>query len=172
MVNKTQIELNLVLPEISVDDECVEILTQRLSHLRGIEKAHVISQDDESQLCLHFDPNLISLGEVKRIARTSGASIAERYRHEQIAFEGLNTADSAFSLEKSLTKQDGVLHTSVSYAAGLIFIAYDTEVIQRSAIDAIIQRHSAKVIDRRHQTMSKDQEPEHDHGSAPGFLPH
>jgi len=175
MVNKTQIELNLVLPEISVDDECVEILTERLSRLKGIEKAHVISQDDEAQLCLHFDPNLISLREVKRIARTSGASITERYRHEQIAFKGLNTADSAQSLQKSLAKQDGVIHTSVNYAAGLIFIAYDTEVIQRPAIETIIQNHSAKVIEKSKQKMDRHKEHEHvghDHGSAPSFLPH
>lgn len=175
MVNKTQIELNLVLPEISVDDECVKILTERLSRLKGIEKAHVISQDDEAQLCLHFDPNLISLGEVKRIARTSGASITERYRHEQIAFKGLNTADSAQSLQKSLTKQDGVIHTSVNYAAGLIFIAYDTEVIQRPAVETIIQNHSAKVIEHSQQKTDRHEEHEHaghDHGSAPSYLPH
>lgn len=175
MVNKTQIELNLVLPEISVDDECVEILTEHLSRLKGIEKAHVISQDDESQLCLHFDPNLISLGEVKRIARTSGASITDRYLHEQIAFKGLNTADSAQSLQKSLTKQDGVIHTSVNYAAGLIFIAYDTEVIQRPAIETIIQNHSARIIEHSQQKTDRHEEHEHaghDHGSAPEFLPH
>ena len=175
MVNKTQIELNLVLPEISVDDECVEILTERLSRLKGIEKAHVISQDDEAQLCLHFDPNQISLGEVKRIACTSGASITERYRHEQISFKGLNTADSAQSLQKSLTKQDGVIHTSVNYAAGLIFIAYDTEVIQRAAIETIIQNHRARVIEHSQQKTDRHEEHEHaghNHGSAPAFLPH
>ncbi len=175
MVNKTQIELNIVLPEISVDDECVKILTERLSWLKGIEKAHVISQDYEAQLCLHFDPNLISLGEVKRIARTSGASITERYRHEQIAFKGLNTADSAQSLQKSLTKQDGVVHASVNYAAGLIFIAYDTEVIQRPAIEAIIQNHSARIIQDSQQKTDRPEEHEHaghNHGSAPEFLPH
>lgn len=175
MFNKTQIELSLLLPDISIDDDCVAMLMEHLTHRKGIEKAHVVDEDNKSQLCLHFDPNLISLGEVQRIARTSGASITDRYRHEKIAFKGLKTADSALNLEKSLSRQDGVLHSSVNYAAGLIFIAYDTKVIQRPAIEAVIQNHSAKVIKHSQQKTDgyeKQEHAGHDHGSAPNFLPH
>ena len=170
-----QIDLDIILPDVNSADECVQILTDRLYARRGIEKAHVIRENGNAQLCLHFNPNFISLNEVKRVAKESGAQVTERYRHEQIAFKGLNTADSAQSLQKSLTKQDGVIHTSVNYAAGLIFIAYDTEVIQRPAIEAIIQNHSARVIEDSQQKTDRHEENEHaghQHGSAPAFLPH
>ncbi len=179
MTKTTQLELNLLLPDINPDDDCVQILTERLAHRRGIEKVHIVQEDDESQLCLHFDPNLISLGEVKRVAQDSGATITERYRHEQIPFRGLRTADAADNLGDTLSKTEGVLHANVNYAAGLIFIAYDTELFQRSTLKQLITRTGASIVTSPHDTHAEDdhdQEHEddhgHDHGSAPAFLPH
>ena len=175
MTKTTQLELNLLLPDINPDDDCVQILTERLAHRRGIEKVHIVQEDDESQLCLHFDPNLISLGEVKRVAQDSGATITERYRHEQIPFRGLRTADAADNLSDTLSKTEGVLHANVNYAAGLIFIAYDTELFQRSTLEQIITRTGASIVTSPHDTHEEedhDQEHEDDHGSAPAFLPH
>ena len=175
----TQLELNILLPGINSDDDCVKILTERLAHRRGIDKAHVVQEDNQAQLCLHFDPNLISLGEVKRVAQDSGATITERYRHEQIPFRGLRTADAADNLSDTLSTTEGVLHANVNYAAGLIFIAYDTELIQRSALGQIITRSGASIVASSHDTHKEethDHEHEgghgHDHGSAPAFLPH
>lgn len=173
----TQLELNILLPDINLDDDCVKILVERLAHRRGIEKANVVQEDNEAQLCLHFDPNLISLGEVKRVAQDSGATITERYRHEQIPFRGLRTADAADNLSDTLSKTEGVLHANVNYAAGLIFIAYDTELIQRSPLEKIITRSGASIVASSHNTHEeKTHEHEdghgHDHGSAPAFLPH
>lgn len=177
MVNTTQIELSLLLPDISIDDECIEMLMERLSHRKGIEKAHIVHKDDKSQLCLHFDSYLISLGEVKRVAQDSGATITERYRHEQIPFRGLRTADAADNLSDTLSKTEGVLHANVNYAAGLIFIAYDTELIQRSALEQIITRSGAAIVASSHdvheeETHEHEDGHGHDHGSAPAFLPH
>ena len=175
----TQLELNILLPNINPDDDCVKILVERLAHRRGIDKAHVVQEDNQAQLCLHFDPNLISLGEVKRVAQDSGATITERYRHEQIPFRGLRTADAADNLSDTLSTTDGVLHANVNYAAGLIFIAYDTELMQRSALGQIITRSGASIVASSHDTHKEethDHEHEgghgHDHGSAPAFLPH
>jgi Cd2+/Zn2+-exporting ATPase len=179
MTKTTQLELNLLLPDINPDDDCVQILTERLGHRRGIEKVHIVQEDDESQLCLHFDPNLISLGEVKRVVQDSGATITERYRHEQIPFRGLRTADAADNLGDTLSKTEGVLHANINYAAGLIFIAYDTDLFQHSALEQIITRSGASIVTSPHNTHEEeahDQEHEdghgHDNGSAPAFLPH
>lgn len=97
MSTKTQIDLSIVLPQIGSEDECIDILLGRLAGHRGIEKAHVAREDDSAKLCLHYDPNLVSLATVERIAREAGAEVADRYRHEQLPFAGLNTADAALS---------------------------------------------------------------------------
>ena len=152
---KLQVDLDIILPGMDSADECVQILTDRLGQHRGVEKAHVIHENGDAQLCLHFDPNFISLSDVKRVAKESGAEVADRYRHEQLPFSGLNTADSAQSLQRSLEQQTGVLHASVNYAAGLIFIAYDTEQIQRSSIQQVIQTGLYPFLSRKGHNGSK-----------------
>lgn len=195
MEQKTRVDLDLVLPGIDADDECVTLLTTRLSQQKGVEKAHVVREDGSAQLCLHYDPNLVSLSTLQRLARESGATISERYLHEQIPFTGLNTADSGLSVEKHLRGLKGMLHASVNYAAGLIFVAYDTRVLQRDAINTAIREMGAKIVqpaaanrqaaapthegDHKHDRHEDETEEEHshhdhghEHGSAPAFLPH
>jgi Cd2+/Zn2+-exporting ATPase len=181
MESTTQLELKLLLPKLDSQDECVDILTTRLNQQRGIEKAHIIHENGDVRLCLHYDPNLISLATVQRLAREAGAEISTRYRHEQIPFARLNTADAASSLEKELNGLKGMIHANANYAAGLIFVAYDSTVLQRETIERSIRGMGAKVISSAaptHQHTEGDKHENegeghgHDHGSAPAFLPH
>src|SRR5689334_10639271 len=95
-----QIDLSLLLPTMDKADECVEMITMQLSNHKGIEKAHIVREDGTAKLCLHFDPNLITLDAVQRVAQKAGAVISARYRHEQIPFVGLLSADAAVHLER------------------------------------------------------------------------
>ncbi|MAS35471.1 MAG: cadmium-translocating P-type ATPase [Anaerolineaceae bacterium] len=171
-----QLDLALVLPAMDSADECVNILTDRLVSRKGIEKAHIVRENGSAQLCLHFDPNVISLAELKRLAQDSGVQVTDRYRHEQLPFTGLNTADAAQVLERSLERISGVLHASVNYAAGLLFIAYDNEVVQQDTIEQVVRQSGARILERDHRQTIEEHSEEghegHDHGSAPGFLPH
>ena len=188
MENETQIELKLLLPDVDASDECVSLLTTQLSQQKGIEQAHIVRENGNAKLCLHYDPNLTSLSTLERIAHEAGAEISERYRHEQLPFSRLNTADAALSLEKELNGLNGMLHASVNYAAGLIFVAYDNTILERSAIDTAIRGMGAKIVqpiakpqvhaehdhkeDHEHDDheAGREQGHGHDHGSAPAFL--
>lgn len=177
MEETTKVNLDLVLPSMDTADECVSILTTLLSQQRGIAKAHIVRENGTAQLCLHYDANLIGLSAVERLAREAGAQVSERYRHEQIPFARLNTADAALSLERQLQQIHGMLHASVNYAAGLIFVAYDTQRLDRSAIDAAIRGMGARIVqpsappaEEHHEHAGEAHR--HDHGSAPTFLPH
>lgn len=188
MESTTQLELKLILPELDSQDECVDILTTRLNQQRGIEKAHIVHENGEARLCLHYNPNLISLATVQRLAHEAGAEINQRYRHEQIPFTGMHSGDATPNLERQLKQLKGMIHASVSYAAGLIFVAYDSEVLQREAIERTIRGMGVDLIAstapsqqremREHKHEGEhDHEHEagghgHDHGSAPAFLPH
>src|SRR4051794_4993052 len=98
----TQLDLSIILPEMDAADQCVNILTTRLSQQKGIEKAHIIQENGDARLCLHYNPNLISLSTVQRLAKEAGAEISERYHHEQIPFQRMKTADGALSVEKRI----------------------------------------------------------------------
>ncbi|MDX2160972.1 MAG: heavy metal translocating P-type ATPase [bacterium] len=153
-------------------------MTQHLSSQKGIVQAHIVQEKKQAALCLQFDPNLVSLATVQRLVRDLSATISNRYRHERIAFARLNTADAGLSLERVLRELDGMIHASVNYAAGLIFVAYDTSILQRDTIDSEIQRLGAKIVTSpQHQSAPNDDAEaghgdDHDHGSAPAFLPH
>ncbi len=186
-MEKTKLELAIVLPELDADDECAKLITEQLSHKRGIEMAHIVKDNGAAKLCLHFDQNLVSLDTVERLARQAGAEVTDRYRHERIPFKNLNAADAAISLERHLEALKGVIHASVNYAAGIISVAYDSTIVQRDAVRQAIQEMGAQIVteatsetNRRpgHQdhreTKSEEhsEDHEHDHGSAPTFLPH
>lgn len=182
-MERLKLQLPIVLPEIDARDNCVQLLTSQLSTVRGVDQAHVVADNGTAELCIHYDPNLVSLAQIERITVDAGAQVTARYRHEQIPFAGLDAADSAAVLAQALEALPGMLHASVSYAAGLIFVAYDTQQLARSQIDATIRRFGARTLASAPVALpdaatapvslyeSKAKEA-HDHGSAPSFLPH
>ena len=144
-MQKVQLNLELLLPQMCEQDKCIDLLTAWLADVRGIEKAHIVRKNGTAELCLHFDPNLLPLSRLERLARQAGVTVTERYRHEQFAFGGIDAADSAQTLQDALNALPGMLHASVNYAAGLIFVAYDSHVLTREEIFATVRRMGAQI---------------------------
>ena len=175
MTEKLQLDLALLLPDIKEDDACASFLTEELAATRGVSKAHIVHERGESRLCLHVDPNLVSLGKIERLARIAGAQISQRYRHETIPLEHMPAADAAATLTSALTRLPGMLHANVNYAAGVAYVAYDSEKLSRADIEAAIRQTGFQVASaeaHRHEEEAHAHGHGHDHGSAPAFLPH
>lgn len=173
MSQNLELDLALLLPDIEDTDACVAQLTTRLAAQRGIEQAHIVRENGAAKLCLHVDPNLVSLAHVERLAREAGAAISDRYRHEQIPLVGLDAADNAETVAGALRALPGMLHVAVNYAAGLAFVAYDSTILERAAIDQTLRRMGARLVAVPPAPAADQAEgDEHDHGSAPAFLPH
>ncbi len=174
-MQKLKLELPIVLPTIDARDQCVRLLTDHLNHMRGVEEAHIVTTNGAAELCIHYAPNLVSLAQIERIAGEAGAQISARYRHEQFPFTGLDAADAANVLAQALQALPRMLHASVNYAAGLIFVAYDTQQLTRPQIDAVIQRWGARALPPEDAVPTPSQagaDEEHAHKGAPAFLPH
>ncbi|MEN6580208.1 MAG: heavy metal translocating P-type ATPase [Anaerolineaceae bacterium] len=177
MIEKTvEISLPLLLPEIQdACDHCIDRLNTRLQSQRGILQTHLHLDHDPIDLCIHYDPNLISLAAVRRIAEEAGSELRNGYHHEQIPFTGLDSADSATMIAKELEDMAGMLHASVNYAAGLAIVAFDTKVVSLEQIQRTMRRFGAKTLSQPEVMEEKGDhkhEHEHDHGTAPSFLPH
>ena len=196
-MRKYKLDLPLLLPEMEKRDACAQLLVDRLRNVRGVEEAHVVRENGTAGLCLHYDPNLVSLGRLRRIAESTGAEVTDRYRHERMPFAGLDAADTAETLASRLEALPGMLHAGVNYAAGMIFVAYDSQVLDRATIQKAISGMGARVVGptfvqghdgvvvlpasepgdvsvaaRTGAVPGEARERTHDHGSAPGFLPH
>ncbi|MFN2221626.1 MAG: heavy metal translocating P-type ATPase, partial [Candidatus Promineifilaceae bacterium] len=144
-----QLDLPLLLPDIADDrDQCIIRLERLLENRHGIQRVHVNRDNDPAQLCLHFDPDLISLGDVQRLARAAGSDFSARYRHERLAISGMDVADAAPALARALEGLPGMLHASVNYAAGLVFVAYDSQETGRAQVEQVIEQWGYRVIDQ------------------------
>lgn len=142
------LELPVVLPDVDGhDDQCVERLVERLESLRGITTAHIEEETDEARLCLHYDPNLVALAQVERLAQDAGADLTRRYRHETVLISDMDCADCAQSIEHVVRRMDGVLQVSVSYAAEKMRIEYDSTAVSRSDISARVASMGFEVHD-------------------------
>src|SRR4051794_33509595 len=108
----------------SAGDPCVSRLLDRLSSIRGVREAHLEQRDGQPVLCLHFDPGILSLAKLERLAHEAGTDVGRRYRHEQLRVVGMDCGDCAFSIEHVLSRRPGVLHVSVDYASEMMEIAY------------------------------------------------
>jgi len=177
MIEKTvEISLPLLLPENQdACDHCVERLQTRLQAQRGILQTHLHLDHDPMDLCIHYDPNLISFAAVKRIAKEAGSELRNGYHHEQIPFSGLDSADSATMITKELENLEGMLHASVSYASGLVIVAFDTKILSLDSIKRTMRRLGARPVTQamvKEEGEAHEHDHEHDHGSAPTFLPH
>ncbi|HLC06493.1 MAG TPA: cation-translocating P-type ATPase [Anaerolineales bacterium] len=129
------LEIPLLLPDVEDGrDQCVARLQESLLPIAGIRNAHVERDDGTAILCLHYDPNLLSLDRVQRLAREAGAAITERYRHATFRLIGMDCADCAASLEHILRRAPGVLNLNVSYAAERIRVEYDSTAITQESI--------------------------------------
>jgi len=140
MIEKLKLEIPVLLPENGDCADCVQRLREALRLHKGIEEAHVDQSSDPPRLCLHYDPNLISLAEVERHARQEGITVQQRYRHRVLRLEGLDCADCAVKLEKGVGRLDGVLHCAVDFAAAKMRVEYDVEKVDQPAIVGRIRK--------------------------------
>ena len=138
---RTTIDLNFLLPEVpDVDDTCVERLEALIGAGSGISRAHVKGEDAKApKLCLHYDPEVVTLAQVERLAKAAGLQITERFGHAIIPFHFVGGEDAARHIEKRLSGQDGVLGVSVSLPAQVARIEFDRQLISREEIQRLVE---------------------------------
>ena len=147
MQEKTlELEIPLLLPGVDGgEDACLERLETALGSRKGILRAHLRRDAEPIQLCVHYDPELVSIDDVRRMARRAGADITNRYRHDVIHVEDMDCSDCALVLEHSLARMQGVLAVSVNYAAQSMFVEYDSHATNRRAIERRIAQLGYRV---------------------------
>ncbi|MBV6451897.1 MAG: Cadmium-transporting ATPase [Anaerolineales bacterium] len=136
MENTIELDIPLLLPGIENEkDECLNRLETSFQNHKGILRAHLEREKSPVDLCLHYDPNLLSLTEVKRIAQQAGAKIINRFHHDSIAIENMDCSDCSLVIEHSVGRMDGVLSVNVNYPTEKMWVEYDSQKITRSHIE-------------------------------------
>ena len=69
MEKTIELEIPLLLPDVKDEqDECLNRLEASLQNQKGILRAHLEREKSPVDLCLHYDPNQLTLSDVKRLA--------------------------------------------------------------------------------------------------------
>jgi Cd2+/Zn2+-exporting ATPase len=131
-----ELDIPLLLPGVEDEqDKCLSRLEASLQNQKGIQRSHLEREKSPVDLCLHYDPNILSLADVKRLAKRAGADIVNRYHHEIINIEGMDCSDCARVIEHSVGRLDGVVNVAVNYAAQKMRLEYDAQKTDRKSVE-------------------------------------
>ena len=131
-----QLEIPVLLPGVADErDSCVQRLNEQLAAQKGIRQAHVERMDGQATICLHYDPNMLSLEGVQRLAQRAGAQISDRFHHLHLPIAGMDCSDCVTVLEHSVGRLDGVLTVSVNYAAQSMRVEFDGQKASQATIE-------------------------------------
>lgn len=147
-MNKIKINLDLLLPDVPDEkDTCVHRISSELKDIAGIEETHIVKAygDAKAQLCFHYDPSVISVEKLQRLAEQAGARITRRYKHIIVQVSGIRHQRQTKLIEAVLQNQKGILSISAS-AAGTISIEYDTQVIAADNVYTLLEKQGLAVL--------------------------
>ncbi|WP_146402704.1 heavy metal translocating P-type ATPase [Pseudobythopirellula maris] len=168
-MHKKQIVLGVVLPGVpDLQDKCVQRITEQLGTKIGIDDAHSIEGDENrpNKLCIHFDPSILSLTDVRDITRRAGARLEARYGHA-VRRIGAMHASKASAIESRLGRLDGVLEVVVS-PGGTLRVEYDRQLISVDKIEDAVGEWSKQPGEKSddhtgHSHEDEGHEKDHDH---------
>lgn len=139
-MQKLRIDLPRLLPDVpDLRDACVARLERLLSPRRGVLRTHTREEDGRPELCVHFDPELISGAEVEQLAKTAGAEIHARFGHYVVPFRAVAAEDAGHRIEQTLSAIHGVLAVSANLAAQRVRVEFDRQQTTPAAIDQALQ---------------------------------
>ncbi|HKK45817.1 MAG TPA: heavy metal translocating P-type ATPase [Balneolaceae bacterium] len=155
-MKKLTISLPIILPDIpDANDQCVSRLIDTIEGKEGVEEAHVKGGERSPELCIHFDPDTITLNELKKLAWQTGAKLNDNYGHLLLETEGIRHPRHARGISQQLNKLPGAVDAYAS-ASGWVRIEFDqgetsTEILLNSIEDLglAIKRHAKGFRDGR-----------------------
>ena len=181
MIEKSRIEIGLLLPSVSdARDGCVQRLADLLKSKDGIESAHVKNAAGEAsdQLCIHYDPKQLSIGQVRDLAKRAGAELEQRYGHMLLKIEPMH-ARRTRSVESRVKHISGVLDT-VASPIGMLRIELDRQTTDETTVRNAVEKLGVRIIEEatsrtsdhpvegKHECADEDHEHQHEHGGVFG----
>lgn len=148
-MKKLQIKIPLLLPEVPDEkDKCVQKLIQQLKDKEGLEKVHVADEKDHgvSQLCFHYDPEMISIDRIQSLAKQTGAEITQKFGHKLIEVDGIRHTRHARNIEHNLQGIEGILEISIS-ASGMVRVEFDTTKLDEAEILKTLKNKGLDVLE-------------------------
>jgi Cd2+/Zn2+-exporting ATPase len=148
MPKTVRLNIPVLLPHApDAQDGCVGRLVALVRAEPGVSEAHLVEAAEGPELCIHYDPDVLSLAQVRRRARQAGAQVSERFGHLIGRVNGVRHARHARTLEAALAREPGVLE-AVLDAAGALRIEFDRETTAEGGLVERLAVHGLTLTDR------------------------
>ena len=160
MTKKLQLDIPLILPGVDdASDGCVARLIAELTGRAGLEQVHVVKQQVPglAKLCIHYDPELLSLSRVRELVQAAGVGIAARFGHAVWQVPNIGHARRARGIGDQLRALPGVLEAEAS-ASGTVRVEFDRNITSEDAL--------RRALDVPGSSESRDDHAGHDHGAG------
>lgn len=131
-----QLDLEGALPGETDDLGRFQKLEAALEAQHGVIDVHLRRDQGYPEVCLHYNPGLVSAATLLATAQRTGAQVAKRYKGHTWFVRGMTSADSATAIEHGLGKLAGVLSANVAYASERLVVEYDSETVSLKDIEA------------------------------------
>ena len=155
MAKAMRLDLPILLPGVQDEaDACVARLIALLESRDGVESIHVLpanaipptdgvhasleqkpGMSPSAALCLHYDPERLTLKQIADMALRAGAEISDRYAHATIDIRATGAEDEGQRIEGGLLSLRGVTAASANTAAQVIRVEFDTTEATLGAIE-------------------------------------
>lgn len=139
-MKNVRLDLPLLLPEVSdARDACIHRLQALLSPRRGITHTHITEEDGRTVLCVHYDPDTLTVDDVRDLARAAGAQVTQRYGHRLWQLRAIAAEDAARRIEQALTNIEGVIAASVSLPAQVARVEFERATFRPERVDDVLR---------------------------------
>ncbi len=157
-----QLDLGLLLPSVESEaDPCLDRLLSMLDGREGVERVHVTREDGAARLCVHFDPDRLSVSRVEALAKAAGLGLEAEYTHLDLPLPSVTHERAARALATRATAIEGVLFASASASSKRMHLELEPGA-DRSRIDRELAALGVATVAR-----PRGGEPHHghDHGA-------
>ncbi|MEQ1575177.1 MAG: heavy metal translocating P-type ATPase, partial [Vicinamibacterales bacterium] len=135
-----RLDLPLLLPEVSdARDACVHRLQALLSPRRGVTRTHIAEQGGRTVLCLHYDPDTLTVDDVRQLAQAAGAQVTERYGHRVWPLRAIAAEDAGRRIEGALGSIEGVIAASVSLPAQIARVEFERARFRPERVEEVLR---------------------------------
>ncbi len=170
MAKKLQLEIPMLLPDIpDARDGCAELLVWSLTGKEGVDHVHVVAAtgNEPAYLCIHYDPEVLSLHRIRQFAEREGAELTDQFGHVVWEVEGISHARRARTVGERLRRVSGVIEAEAA-ASGHVRIEYEREVTSKDKLKSALHELGVHVIEKQKKTAHEEEEHVHEHGGLFG----
>ena len=164
MIEKLRLDIPVLLPDVpDAADACVTRLVGLLQGRPGVEQVHVVAANAEApaMLCVHFDPQVVTLSRIRELAHAAGADIADRFGHAIWQVDGVSHQRRARTVGDRLRRLPGVIEAEAN-VSGLVRVEFDKSATSQDTIETSLREAGARPIGAR-AAKPTSAEPAHDH---------